>query len=272
MMFATYDPSLGVCDEDYCFFGTDAAGASFCCEIDASGFNAITLTGGASSDMVQLHYDGTELDDYGASQGFPVTVYGQGGEDDISGSPASSASYIEYLYGGADHDVIWSHEGMDYLYGQDGDDDLDGGPDDDHVFGGAGNDTVDGGVGDDVCYGDEGNDTIGGMSGNDQLYCGIGNVDIDGGDGSDELYGQSGTDSLEGGDGSDSLHGGDDADTVCGGGDADLLYGDQGNDQLWDDNIADELNRGAGTGDTCTDAHIIIDACETETSYGYPCP
>ncbi len=273
-MFAIYDPAHDVCDDEYCFFGNDAAFEYFCCEFDASGFNAITIHGGDTMDRVQLHYTtDTEvyfLDDYGASQGFPVRIYGYAGDDSMSGSDATSASYVEYFYGAGGEDSYLGGDANSWAYGEDGDDDLRGYVGNDHIFGGDGDDFIMGVQGNDILHGDGGNDDIDGGQDDDEVYGGPGNDNVDGGDGADSVYGQEGSDTVEGDDGADQVYGGGGDDYVCGGDDVDYNFGETGNDQLWDSSSADYENGGAGT-DTCEDTPAFRSACETVVNYAYPC-
>ena len=83
----------------------------------------------------------------------PLTIYGEGGSDFITGGLGA-----DELYGGDRGDRIGGGEGNDYLGGQEGDDTLTGGAGNDTIEGGDGNDGVVGGAGNDVLSGDAGAD------------------------------------------------------------------------------------------------------------------
>ncbi len=164
----------------------------------------------------------------------PAEVYGEGGDDYISGGMAN-----DFLVGGlgADlingsggdnviygdnapvvpsdptpqdtavggNDILSGLGGNDVFYGGGGDDQVSAGGGNDYVHGGMGNDTLDGAIGDDRVYGGPGNDVLGGSSGNDLLSGGSGNDRLLGGSGHDVLLAGSGADDLTGGDGNDLL-------------------------------------------------------------------
>ena len=164
-----------------------------------------------------------------------VFIYGQGGNDTITGS-----KYNDSLFGGMGNDVIKGGKGDDSIYGDDGNDNLNGGYGNDYFYGGYGNDVINGGdtkafasVDDDYGYG--GNDKMYGQYGNDTLNGGNDTIIAD-------SYGASlyaGSDRLYGGWGNDTLNAGNDvltgdiasyADVYYGG--QDMLFGDYGNDTL----------------------------------------
>lgn len=165
--------------------------------------------------------------------GFPGEVYGEDGDDYISGSTAN-----DLLVGGLDNDQINAGAGDNIVWGDNapGSDDLQpqdsviGGDDvlsalngNDVFYGGGGKDQVSAGGGDDYIYGGEGNDTLGGHLGNDRIYGGGGNDILDGSSGDDLLIGGAGSDQLLGRDGNDVLVGGASGDSLDGGNGNDLF-------------------------------------------------
>jgi Ca2+-binding RTX toxin-like protein len=84
------------------------------------------------------------------------------------------------------------------------------------LFGGAGNDTLTGGSGNDLLFGEAGDDVLNGKGGNDSLFGGDGNDTLTGGTGTDQVFGQGGNDLMiwNPGDGSALNEGGDGIDTV----------------------------------------------------------
>lgn len=109
-----------------------------------------------------------------------VYVYGNGGNDRITGS-----SVADYIYGGIGDDTLKGGVGNDELYGESGNDEL---------YGGAGNDLLNGGTDNDTIYGENGDDKLYGEDGDDYLNGGAGNDWLDGGTGNDILYGGAGID------------------------------------------------------------------------------
>ncbi len=80
------------------------------------------------------------------SSGFNgVTLWGQGGNDQLSGWAGDDT-----LHGGTGDDVLVGHYGNDHLYGGPGNDTLDGGFGQDVLIGGPGRDTLIGGLGHDT--------------------------------------------------------------------------------------------------------------------------
>jgi Ca2+-binding RTX toxin-like protein len=96
----------------------------------------------------------------------PVTIYGEGGHDLITGGSAD--------------DVIDGGEGVDRIDGRAGDD---------LVIGGPGGDVLDGNEGNDILLGGAGDDYLMGRAGNDILIGGTGTDRLDGGAGEDLLIG-----------------------------------------------------------------------------------
>lgn len=160
---------------------------------------------------------------------------------------------VDYLHGGAGHDILNGGDGDDVLYGDADHDILNGGAGSDLMYGGYGNDVFhveyEGdtvveliGQGTDHVYtsltdyklgdhvenltfngvGDPALNFIGSNVGN--ILIGRGGDDIlDGLGGADDLYGEAGKDVLHGGDGDDLLIGGAGADFLTGGSGGDLF-------------------------------------------------
>lgn len=115
-----------------------AAGASL--DLGASG---IEQAKGNEGNDTFTHTNGS-----GSLAATSVTIFGNGGQDNISGGTAN-----DYLNGGTGDDTIFGAAGEDTLLGGDGDDALAGSDGHDSLQGDAGNDTL---------QGDAGNDTLDG--------------------------------------------------------------------------------------------------------------
>ncbi|MDR3154881.1 MAG: hypothetical protein LBW85_11605 [Deltaproteobacteria bacterium] len=111
---------------------------------------------------------------------FYTAVYGEGGNDLVTGSPLG-----DLIVGGRGNDTLQGEAGDDALDGETGDDRLIGGPGRDVLEGGEGNDEVFGGTGDDLLFGGNGDDLLNGGQGNDRLQGGAGDDRLDGGPGDD---------------------------------------------------------------------------------------
>lgn len=121
----------------------------------------------ASSGRVVVYGgDGTDYI-YATDSYAPVTIYGEGGHDLITGGYAN--------------DIIDGGAGYDRISGMGGDDQL---------FGGANGSILDGGAGNDLLVGGSADDRIYGRSGNDVLIGGDGHDYLDGGAGEDLLIGR----------------------------------------------------------------------------------
>jgi Ca2+-binding RTX toxin-like protein len=162
------------------------------------------------------------------------SVYGEGGDDYISGTDAS-----DNLYGGGQDDTILGNGGSDILDGGDGRDRIYGADaagkiedrDGDVILGGRGNDSIIGGAGDDTISGGSGNDSIFGNGGNDTIF----GVDATNSVSNDEGNPGRSRDNLSGGAGDDIIHGGDGDDTIRGGtglGLGDQIFGHDGADSI----------------------------------------
>lgn len=105
---------------------------------------------------------------YGTGGGLD-RIYGQGGDDSLSGGLAN-----DYIRGGLGNDNLYGGLGNDSLHGDAGNDYENGGPGGDYVFGEAGNDRLYGGGHSffqfDRCYGGLGLDTINGVA-RDFAFC-----------------------------------------------------------------------------------------------------
>lgn len=169
-------------------------------------------------------HGGDGMDNINASNiPLPVEIFGQGGNDYISGATAN-----DLLVGGDGDDRINGSSGDNILWGDNvGEQNLVAG----------GNDQLSALGGNDVFYGGGGNDFISAGAGNDYAY---------GGEGADSLQGNDGDDRLYGGNGDDQLAGGAGNDLLSGGGNNDFLIGDSGNDVLFGGNGADNLIGGDG--------------------------
>jgi hypothetical protein len=115
----------------------------------------------------------SELDDTGVGSDFDDILFGNQGNDRLSGEGS-----------------------FDLVYGQSGADALSGEVGDDVLFGGQGDDQMQGDAGNDIIYGDRGSDRLWGGEGNDQLFGDFGN---------DRLMGDLGADTLTGGLGNDAF-------------------------------------------------------------------
>lgn len=153
-------------------------------EGDATPYDAgglpVTVRGGAGDDVITV-----------LSEIVNLTVYGDGGDDQLFGSSAG-----EKLYGGAGDDELFGRGGRDFLFGEGGSDALYGGSDVDALFGGDQSDSLYGGGGQDSLSGEAGEDLLEGGADFDWLHGGDGNDTLfDGGDG-DLLKGDSGDDTF----------------------------------------------------------------------------
>ena len=209
----------------------------------------------------------------------PVTIYGDLGNDEITG--------------GAGNDVLVGGPGADTLVGGDGDDTIfydaadlqfSGGNGYDtailtsavsvtvnlaalglesfianagndtlttsvnfagFIDGGGGNDSIAGGLLDDILLGGAGNDTINARGGVDLISGGAGDDTLDG-DGGGVTNDPPADDVVLGGDGNDTLYGGGGNDMLWGDPGADTLNGGDGDDTLNGGTGADQINGGAG--------------------------
>lgn len=123
--------------------------------IECSGAPSVSVVGGALADDVAVVEE--------SSASVPVTVDGQGGDDELRDAAANAG---RTFLGGAGNDLIEAYGGADQLVG---------GPGDDRLRGGAGPD---------VLRGEDGNDEL------DMDGCGPGSADVaDGGAGIDTVTG-----------------------------------------------------------------------------------
>src|SRR5258706_3148307 len=89
-----------------------------------------------------------------------ITLFGLGGNDNLSLNEANGALPSAQLFGGDGNDVLTGGSGADLLFGQSGNDTLLGKGNTDLLFGGDGNDVLTGGTGDDQVFGQSGNDRM----------------------------------------------------------------------------------------------------------------
>ncbi len=234
-VLAIYDPAVCYSGDDYCVWGEDSTGASFCCSVTDGNLERLTILGGADPDRIRLFYGGSNLANHGGVAVFTGQVLGRAGADDIEGSKDANADYKDKLHGDAGADTIQGHAG---------DDELTGDSEGDFLYGGDGNDEIRGGNQSDTIQGDIGNDTV---------YAGDGN------------------DLVSGGDGTDSLHGDGHDDTICGDIGTDVLTGGGGDDLLWGPDATDSRNGGTAiTSDLC-DPNGANTACVTSLTVRPAC-
>jgi len=244
------------------------SGNDFVDELGSVGFTLTPglLTGPGMNTLLSIEKavlngdSGGETFDASASS-IPVSVYGAGGDDTISGS-----SQADLIFGMSGNDLVEGNGGNDSLFGSAGRDVLNGGDGDDSLYGqggsgdrltgGPGNDLIDGGAGTDLAVesGDvdfvltnssltgNGNDTLvaieqasltTGASPNlisATSYTGL--VIVSTGDGDDTVQTGSGFDIISTGLGDDSVDAGLGSDSVLGGGGSDTLNGGGGDDTL----------------------------------------
>ncbi len=175
-----------------------SGGMDFCCIIGPGTHNVFdlyvqgpdhddTLSFESGARVLEAPWDpvgGAVLNDLSAE------LWGNGGDDVLTGSPSTLSEYSEYLHGGDDTDTI---------DGQDGDDDICGGDGDDVLYGGDGDDRMDGEDGDDRVNGEGDEDLVSGSGGRDIL---------DGGADTDHVGGGGMWDIVRGGGGDDLVCGG----------------------------------------------------------------
>ena len=219
---------------------------------------AITVRGNGGANHISL--DGPNQtawlgggDDRGSTIRSDNAIYGQNGNDDISGGPWS-----DRLDGGAGDDKInGGGGGADLLTGGAGDDLIQGGGEGTRMIGGSGNDKLLGGRGSQMLSGGDGADVHRGGAGKDwavfnaarsAVTADLGNelrnrgeasgdrhVGIEGVIGSrwnDTFIGTSVANDFRGNDGNDRLYGKGGADALIGGAGKDMLIGGAGADDL----------------------------------------
>ncbi|WP_261365328.1 cadherin domain-containing protein [Anatilimnocola floriformis] len=146
----------GTSGTDYIYVWTNAAGQPMVW-LAGQVYGAFTL--GAGGRVIVYGGDGGDYI-YATDSTAPVTIYGEGGHDQITGGSAS-----DILDGGAGYDRIWAMGGNDLLIA---------GPNGALLDGGDGNDMLVGGDADDQLYGGNGNDILIGGKGHDNLEGGAG--------------------------------------------------------------------------------------------------
>ncbi len=173
-------------------------------------------------------------------------LYGQGGDDRISGDFANDT-----IYGGPGNDTIFGGDGVDSLNGDDGNDTfvVQAGEQIDNVFGGTGFDTLDlsGVVTAQIL---DINLATGFLDDQGALGGAVNIISIEhviGTQNSDAITGGAAAEVLEGGGGIDIVHGGGGRDQLYGGTFGDFLYGGGGDDTLEGGTFgADRLSGGGG--------------------------
>ncbi len=241
------------------------------------------LDGGYGVDIIR---GGSGNDTLSAGFGIGNQLFGDSGNDTITGSSDGAPTdpdFFDMTYfgdvidAGEGNDTVFGLGGADLIRGGDGDDHIESGSGSDYVlagdgddwvfvgddlgeivYAGIGNDTVYGShVGDDQLFGEEGNDDLFGQGGNDFLRGGSGDDLIDGGGGTDDIDGEEGDDELlggggvgdliRGGIGNDIIRGSDDgADIIYAGAGRDTVMAGGGNDQVYGDEGDDILHGGDG--------------------------
>lgn len=149
----------GRTDAEVCVWMNDVYYGAF--EMSVGG--RVVVYGGDGNDQI-----------YATDARFPITMFGEGGHDQITGGSAADVldggDGVDRLWGSAGNDLIRGGEGDDYLYGREGDDIL---------IGGAGNDYLDGDIGGDLMIGGAGRDYLKGGAGEDLLIGGLTSYDQD---------------------------------------------------------------------------------------------
>ncbi len=179
-------------------------------------------------------------------------VFGGGGANDTF---SNTTFYPAYVYGDAGDDSLTGGNGADMLYG---------GAGNDTIKGGVGGDTIYGNAGNDILHGNSGADTIYGGDHNDQLYGGSSNDVLYGENGDDRIVSVGGgTDTQTGGGGLDS-HWLDTTDTLTDSAFEDMLKRVHRIDQFYrytfdngvtSEHVSKELNGQNLTDPRQTDAH-----------------
>jgi RTX calcium-binding nonapeptide repeat (4 copies) len=141
------------------------------------------------SDLQATVHGGSDRDAINTSP-FADTIFGMGGNDELSGDPGG-----DYIEGGPGNDEING--------GDTGNSPQDGA---DTLYGGDGADTISGETAADFLYGDASGDVVDGGPGNDHVYGGPGSDTLRGGDGDDEIFGGPGDDTFDCGPGADLIH------------------------------------------------------------------
>lgn len=250
--------------------------ATYVCS--AAGISAVRIELGDGDDFAEANSTSAFAPArYFQDVGFPVTVLGGDGNDEMTGGPLD-----DVLDGGEGDDLLIGNRDARYGGG-----DTDDQPATDAMSGGGGSDTIsggktiDGGGGDDMITGTRfgatiaggpGKDTIQGGKGDDMIDAGDGADTVDTGDGTNKVLGGEGDDTLRGGEGSEDIDAGDGADTVDGHIGADRVAGGAGNDKLDGGPGADSVSGGAGN-DTISasdgDKDLIDCGADVDTVTGW---
>src|SRR5256885_3750683 len=118
-----------------------------------------------------------------------ITMFGLGGNDNLSLNEANGALPAAQLFGGDGNDILTGGSGADLLFGQSGNDVLLGKGGADLLFGGDGNDILTGGTGDDQVFGQGANDRMiwnpGEGTDLNEGGAGVDTVEVNGGNGAE---------------------------------------------------------------------------------------
>lgn len=162
--------------DDVSLWGTDTAGADFCCT--CSGAVDVYLEGSGQIDSFSLQHGARNLTHH------DTDLHGYGLGDTLV-SAADTAQDIR-LHGDGGGDTLTGGDGGEYFFAGYGEDTCDGGGGDDAIFGGPDDDTVTAGGGSDYVDGGAGNDGIAGGADGDELYGGNGNDAVCSGSGTND--------------------------------------------------------------------------------------
>ncbi len=210
--------------------------------------------------------NGDNSDNSLTGTGSSDTISGLGGNDTIDGRNGN-----DLIYGGDGDDQIAGGSGDDTIYGDDGADLLDGGANNDQIFGGAGNDTITGGTGSDTLDGGAGIDTLSYAAAGGAVTVNLATNTASGSDASgdvisnfENIIGSASNDLLTGNNLANELDGGAGNNSLSGGAGNNSLYGGAGNDSLSGGDDNDLLSGGAGA-DTLSGGNGI-DTADYSTS------
>ena len=232
----------------------------------------IWFFGGADNDT----FLALGVDDGSGSTESGATVYGESGDDDLTGSYLADCvdggSDHDLISGGGGDDILLGDVGNDLVFGGDGQDDILGGEDNDWLYGGGQSDYIEGGSGDDKIYGDTDIgavvDATGATRRSIRTWDGVNEAvgfypadswwilpenqsvldlpvtqDVPSSEAGDDLLsGGAGKDSIFGGGGNDEIYGGDDKDQLYGEAGDDRIFGDTGDDVLFGDIYSGQYN------------------------------
>ncbi|QDU31083.1 RTX-I toxin determinant A from serotypes 1/9 [Anatilimnocola aggregata] len=158
----------GTADADTIYIWSDYYGQQF---VWINGLQTGPLALGSGGRVIVFGGDGNDQV-YATDSAKPVTIYGEGGHDSLTGGSAN-----DVIDGGEGWDRIWAGGGDDLIVGGAGTDWLHGREGNDLIVGGDGDDYLYGFTGDDVLIGGQGSDRIEGESGEDLLIGGTTSYD-----------------------------------------------------------------------------------------------